>query len=124
MAKTRMSATQRTIRELRNQGRICAIAEKFNSHVGQFGIRQDLFGFIDIVALDPSRGIIGVQCFTTAHAEHYRKITQECHEEAVAWLQSGGRIELWGWRKLKVKRGGAAMRWTPRLTELTMEDFE
>jgi hypothetical protein len=59
--KKGLSPTQRTLRALRQQGCICDVAEKFNAHVGPFGIRQDLFGFIDIVALKPS-GIAGIRC--------------------------------------------------------------
>lgn len=56
-----MSPTQRTIRELKNQGRKCAIVEKWNAYAGPLGIRQDLFGIIDVIALDPQRGVVGVQ---------------------------------------------------------------
>jgi hypothetical protein len=36
------SPTQRTMRHLREQGAKCAVVEKWNQHVGPFGIRQDL----------------------------------------------------------------------------------
>ena len=32
-------------------------------------------------------------------AARVRKITTECREAARAWLESGGRIEVWAWRK-------------------------
>lgn len=118
-----LSPTQRTLRELRNQGRICGIVERFNQHAGPFGIRQDLFGFIDIIALDPERGIIGVQSCGQAFSEHYRKITEERYQECFEWLRCGGKVELWGWRKVKLKRGGKAMRWSPRVVEITTGDL-
>ena len=119
-----LSPTQRTLRALRDQGRICAIVEKFNQHAGPFGVRQDLFGFIDIIALDPERGIIGVQSCGQAFSEHYRKITEERYSECLEWLKCGGKVELWGWRKIKVKRGGKAERWSPRIQEITTKDLE
>lgn len=118
-----MTPTQRTLRELRGQGRVCGIVERFNSHVGPHGIRIDLFGCIDIIALDPQRGIIGVQSCGSSFSAHRRKITEEKNQEAYEWLRCGGKLELWGWRKLKVKRGGKAERWVPRVMEITIEDL-
>lgn len=120
------SPTQRTIRALKDLGRICAIAEKWQMiprHPAG-GVRKDLFGFIDVVSLDPERGIVAIQSCGQSFADHYRKITDsECTEAAIEWLKCGGSIELWAWRKVKVKRGGKAMRWAPRVKEITMEDF-
>ncbi|MBW1672059.1 MAG: hypothetical protein JRJ45_00185 [Deltaproteobacteria bacterium] len=118
-----LSPTQRTLRELRNRGMICGIVERFNRYAGPHGIRQDLFGFIDIIALDRKEGIIGVQSCGQAFSEHYKKITIERSEECLAWIRCGGKVELYGWRKLKVKRGGAAMRWIPRIKKITDDDF-
>ena len=119
-----LSPTQRTLRELRNRGMICGIVERFNRYAGPHGIRQDLFGFIDIIALDPVRGIVGVQSCGQAFAEHYRKITEERNEECREWLKCGGKVELWGWRKVKLKRGGAAIRWQPRIKEITQKELD
>lgn len=117
MAKSSLSPTQRTIRELRNQGTICGVVERFNQHVGPHGIRQDLFGFIDLIALAPN-GIIGVQCCAgSGHADHRKKIM--ANEVVPEWLKSGGRIQIWSWSKRKLKRGGKAERWQPRVEEIT-----
>ena len=115
--------TQRTIRALRDQGRRCDIVERFIAQAGPYGVRKDLFGIIDIIALDPERGIVGIQSCGEAFAAHERKILEEGWEAAVDWLKSGGKLELWGWRKLLVKRGGKAVRWTPRIREFTLADF-
>jgi len=118
------NATQRTIRELRNNGRVCAIVEKWNPHVGVCGIRQDLFGIIDVLALDPERGVVGVQCCSGGFAAHWRKITEEMAQEAVDWLRTPGTVlELWSWRKVKAKRGGKAMVWRPKIQEIKLEDI-
>lgn len=119
-----VTPTQRTIRALREMGRKCAIVEKWNPHVGDHGIRQDLFGIIDIIALDPERGVVGVQACGQNFAAHERKLLLERNQECVDWLSTPGtKLELWGWRKLKVKRGGKAVRWSPRIREFTLDDF-
>lgn len=119
------SPTQRTIRELKNQGRICGIVERFNQFVGTHGIRQDLFGIIDIIALDPIRGVVGIQSCGQDFAGHFRKITVERAAETTEWLKTPGTVlELWGWRKVKLKRGGKAERWQPRVREIKLEDVE
>ena len=119
-----MSPTQRTIRELKNNGRVCAIVEKWNPHVGLHGIRQDLFGIIDVLALDPERGVVGVQCCSGSMASHYRKITEERIQETMDWLQTPGTaLEIWSWRKVRAKRGGKAKVWRPKIKEVTLEDL-
>ena len=126
MART--SYTHLTLAACKKLGRICAIAEKWNAFAGpigrdgkRVGIRQDLFDFIDIVALAPG-SLIGIQSTgPSGHAEHLRKILA-C-PSAEAWLHAGGRIELWSWRKLLVKRGGKARTWEPRVQQIGLEDF-
>lgn len=120
-----MSPVQRTMRYLRERGNICAVVEKWNQYVGPHGIRQDLFGIIDILVLDPERGFIGIQACGQSYAAHLRKMTEECTEECINWLSTpGGCLELWGWRKIKLKRGGKAMRWAPRIKKFTLEEFQ
>jgi hypothetical protein len=97
------------------------MVEKWNQHSMR---RVDLFGFIDIISLDPSRGIVGVQSCGSSFAQHITTIVETRAIEAREWLLSGGKIEVWGWRKVKAKRGGKAMIWSPRVREITLEDFE
>ena len=121
-----MSPTQRTLRELKNQGRICAVVEKWQiipGHTGG-GIRRDLFGIIDIIALDPKTGVVGVQACGSDFAAHWRKITVDKAQETTDWLSTPGTsLELYAWRKVKVKRGGKAMIWQPRIVEITLDDL-
>ena len=121
-----MSPTQRTIRELKNQGRMCGIVERFINRPGTHGIRIDLFGFGDIICCDRVRGIIAIQSCGQGFAEHYRKITKDEYvaNNAIEWLNCGGRIELWGWRKILKNRGGKLRIWSPRIKEITFEDFK
>lgn len=119
-----VSPTQRTLRALKEQGRKCGIVERFNAYVGPHGIRQDLFGIIDIIALDPERGVVGIQSTGSAFAEHERKILEENWQDTYDWLSTPGTaLELWGWRKVKVKKGGKAMRWAPRVRTFTLADL-
>jgi hypothetical protein len=121
-----MSPTQRTIRALKNQGRKCAIVEKWNAFAGRAGgppgVRQDLFGIIDVLALDPERGVVGIQCCGSAFSGHLRKLTEERAQDTLDWLRTPGTsLELWGWRKVKAKRGGKAEIWSPRVLQITVD---
>ena len=119
-----MTPTQRTLRELRKNGRRCGIVERWIGRDG-IGHRSDLFGIIDVISLDPERGVVGVQSCGAAFSQHYKKITEEKAEESIEWLQTPGTaLELWGWRQVKLKRGGKAMRWRPRIHVFRLEDFK
>jgi hypothetical protein len=132
-----LSATQRTLRALRERGQECAIVEKWNAFGGSNtkdetgekkkrpGIRVDLFGIIDVLALDPQRGVVGVQSCGSSFSEHFRKLTEEKCQETINWLSTPGtKLEIWSWRKVKLQRGGKAMRWSPRIREITLEDVK
>jgi len=120
----KLSPTQRTLREMRKMGRICGIVERFNGYAGPHGVRQDLFGFIDIIALDPQDGIVGVQSTGTDYSGHLKKITQERAEEVREWLSCGGVVELWAWRKVKQVKGGTKMVYRPRVKKITAADLD
>ena len=119
-----ISNTSRTLEYLRRRGWEADIVERFNPHAGKFGRRKDLFGFADIVALGEG-SIWAVQSCGQAFSEHHRKITEDelVAPKALLWLQSGGKLLLIGWRKVKLKRGSKALRWAPRIREYTVEDF-
>lgn len=119
------SPLQRTMGELRALGVMCEKVETFNPYAGPHGQRHDLFGIVDILCLDPARGFIGVQCCGADYAAHYRKLTDDKCQECIDWLSTpGGKLEIWSWRKVKVKRGGLAKVWKPRVVELTLDDLE
>ena len=125
-----MSPTQRTIRELKNMGRRCAIVEKWNPFARRAGtefkgIKQDLFGIIDIIALDPERGVVGVQACGSSFKQHLDKILRDEEQSAQEWLSTPGAVfELWGWRKVKKNRGGKQMVWKARVVEIRECDLE
>lgn len=114
-----MSPTHRTLCALRSEGRVCEVVERWNPYAKR---RQDLLGFIDVISVDEQRGIVGIQCFSTDWAAHVRKIREEKAREATAWLQAGGKIELWGWRALKMKRGGERKVFKPRIGVVLLVD--
>jgi len=112
--------TQRTIRELRQQGIKCAIVEKWNAYIK---IRQDLFGIIDIIALDPEKGVIGVQSTGQDFSGHVLKLRDEKAQDTFDWLSiPGTSLELWGWRKVKKVRGGKQMIWKPRVGDFYIKN--
>ena len=115
-----ISNMSRTLRYIREQGWMADIVERFNPYAGKFGQRKDLFSIFDIIALG-DKGIIGIQSCGQNFAEHNRKMLE--NEVAPEWLKAGGSIMLICWRKLKLKRGGKAMRWMPRIKEYAIDDF-
>ena len=119
-----ISNTSRTLEYLRQQGWVADKVEQFNPYAGKHGQRKDMFGFADIVALGEGN-IYAVQSCGQAFAEHHRKITEDDRvaPNALLWVQNGGKLMLIGWRKVKLKRGGKAMRWQPRIKEYEVKDF-
>lgn len=91
----------RSLKLLRDEGYTVAVVERWN----QFArVRQDLFGFIDILAL---RGdcLLAVQTTSGSNvAARIHKINET--QAASLWLESQSRqIEVHGWRKVG-PRGG------------------
>ena len=119
--------TQRTLEYIRKQGWQCEVVERWirNPKHPAGGFRKDWMGFGDIVAMGEN-SIIAIQSCGQGYADHDRKITEDekVAPLALLWLQNGGRLLLVGWRKIKLKRGGKAMRWTPRIKEYSIEDFK
>lgn len=90
-----ISPTELSLRLLRAEGFQAAVVERWNPHAR---IRQDLFGFIDLLAL---RGplTLAVQATTESHvSERIHKIADSPNVAAVR--EAGWRIEVWGWGKV------------------------
>lgn len=106
------SPTQRSLDLLRKDGYLAQITEHWNMFAH---IRQDLFGFIDIVAIKPGE-ILAVQ--TTSRGNTSARIKKimalSSHE---AWLASGGKIQVHGWGKMGKK--GKVKHWTVSVQEIT-----
>ena len=126
MKRKGRSPTQRTLAELRARGLIAEIVERRSPpRPGMpWGQTHDFLGCIDIIAIGPEQ-TIGVQSCGQDFAAHRRKMLEDCAHEVREWLRCPSRtLELWGWRKTKIKRGGKAMRWMPRIEVFTLEDLE
>lgn len=105
-----MSPTARSLQELKRRGCTAAVVEKWVPGVRR---RVDLFGCLDIVALEPGRqGVLGIQaCVVGDQAKRVKKIGAE--PRARIWLEASNRISVWGW----AKRGPRGKRKTWTLTE-------
>lgn len=103
-----MSPTQRSLKKLRDDGYLTAVVERWNPYAR---IRQDLFGFIDIVAIKVNE-TLAVQTTSTSNlSSRLSKIAQ--NKSAIVWLGSTTRkIILHGWSK-KGPRGKRKV-WTCR----------
>ena len=107
------SPTQRTLKYLRDQGMTVDMCERWirNPKHPAGGFRKDMFSFADMVAVGD--GITAVQSCGQAFSAHLKGMLD--NENVLAWLRAGGDVSLIGWRKLKIKRGGKATRWAPRI---------
>lgn len=141
-----MSPTQRTMAEVKRLGGRAAIVERWNPHAH---VRQDLFGFIDVLAIVPCdathhhysgfAALIAIQATTQANAAaRVGKILGL--EAARLWLRTSNMIEVWGWRKLvvplsqeaarkrrktpKEERTNRAMKWELKRTQITLAMFD
>jgi hypothetical protein len=133
----------RTLEWLRRHGCRAGITEQWISFHGELrknfkgtpGVRRDLFGFIDIIAMEPKRaGLLGINsCSDASIAEHKALILGEgrqkgrqgpdpklVRENAIEWLQRHNRIALYGWKKRR-KEGREV--WVPRVEPVTLGDF-
>lgn len=91
------SPTQRSLKWLRDNGYEAQVVEKWNPFAK---IRQDLFGWIDIVAVHPKlQGVLGVQT-TTAQNANARLLKAKGNRALRAWHLCGGRLQLHGWKKV------------------------
>lgn len=92
----------RSMVALRKLGYTVGMVERWNGHVG---IRQDLFGFVDIVAVKPGM-VMFVQTTSDAQVRaHIEKLMR--HENFKAVESSGARLVIHGWSKI-------ANRWSCR----------
>lgn len=114
------SPTQRSLLLLKKEGYIPAVTEHFNPFAH---IRQDLYGFIDIIGIKPKgrMGVLAVQ--TTSKANWNARIMKIMGMEvAHQWLQAGNAIEVHGWYKKGKK--GEFQTWEVIRKEITLQLWE
>jgi len=109
----------RTIAWLGERHYTIADVQKYNAFSGQ---RSDMFGIFDLFAFDDTT-CIGVQVCLTDVKGHITKMAEEHRIVLSRWLKHPSRkAMLFGWRKVKVKRGGKAMVIRARIFDFTLED--
>lgn len=87
--------TQLTLRHLRDNGWTAEVVEHWNSFAG---IRQDLFGIIDVIALNGLE-TLGVQTTTASNVPaRIRKIADSPNIAAIR--EAGWTIRVHGWAKI------------------------
>lgn len=110
-----MTPTARTLKYLRDLGHLPAVVERWNPHAF---IRQDLYGFIDLLSINGNKVCGWQACAGASFAARAAKIREHPNFPAVAKAIS---VFVIGWRKIKVKRGGKAMRWEARIEPILWE---
>lgn len=91
-----LTPTQLSLRYLREEWPLVEVVERWNPHAR---IRQDLFGFIDVIAVSPGQ-TLAVQTTSAANvASRVRKIAD--HPNIGAVREAGWAIHVHGWAKRK-----------------------
>jgi hypothetical protein len=90
--KASISPTQRSLALMRERGYLCEVVEKWNPYAR---IRQDLFGFIDILCVGRD-GVVGVQ--TTSSSSMAARRTKIANHANIGPVREAGiRVLLHGW---------------------------
>src|ERR1700744_2508647 len=96
---SKQTPTKRSLKLLRNEGYEVAIVERWNAFAK---IRQDLFGFADLLCLHPRHGILAVQ--TTSWPNVKKRLDKiKAEPRASMFLAAGGRIIVHGWKGRECK---------------------
>lgn len=108
-----MTPTQRTLAYLRKLGHTAVVVERWNPHAH---IRQDLFGFIDVLSVNGSK-VCGWQATSGDHVAHrLEKMAGHPNFPAVSEAIS---LFVIGWRK--VGERGKRKLWEPRIVPVLNE---
>lgn len=130
------SPSQRTMEHMRHEGWLVGVVEKWNMHVGpeaclhcgaRRGIRQDLFGFADLIGVHPiDNNVVLVQATSGSNvAARLTKIltTPEVRDRARLWLSHPGRqLTIVGWKKYA--KALDRKYWRPRWLYVTLHDLK
>ena len=105
-----LSPTMRTLAALRNMGiPLIQVVERWNAFAR---IRQDLFGFIDILAIDDDGSVLAVQATSGSNVSARVNKIKESNE--LIWVRAAGwKVQVWGWRKL------SSGKWEARIVDIS-----
>lgn len=114
--KKPFSANRASVKALEADGWTVGVVEQRIPHCF---ITRDLFGFADLVAMSPTRGIMAVQVTGGTSTSNYHARIRKLREEPrhALWLASRGRIQVHSWEK----RAGTKTR-ECRVLEITAND--
>lgn len=111
-----MSPTQRTLKLLRENGHVCQVVERWNPYAK---VRIDLFGFIDILSLNTSRGCCeAIQVTTKSNmSSRANKIMASPNLQMVK--KCGLVVKVHGWYKTsRRERGVSGKTWNVKIREM------
>ena len=112
----------RTTDLIKARGNRYRVEERWNQYSHT---REDAFGIIDIIELDHKIGVIGIQVCGSDFVSHWNKLTINNAAATIDWLRTPGtKLFIYSWRKLKLKRGGKALRWAVKIREIKKEDIQ
>jgi hypothetical protein len=113
-----MTPSARSTRHLRELGYFVGTVEQRIPHTF---ITRDLFGWIDLLAVHPEHGILGVQVTSGPNLAARVKKARTVAGPLTACLLSGMKLVVHGW----AKRGprGEAKRWTLKEVPLSVTDL-
>ena len=125
----------RTLALLREEGWTCEKTERWNPHAH---IRQDLFGFIDVLAFKapasfmqlltpPGLGqLLAIQVMSEDTGGHVGSHLAKMRSlpAAMEWVRSGFPLELWSWAKRNGGKRNARKVWTVNRIVVTEEMLE
>ena len=106
------SPTSRSLQECRRLGYVAGVVERFNPYSRK---SADLWGWCDIVALEPGERLLFIQCTSGSnHANRVAKVREWSYLGGL--VQLGNAVEVWSWSRRVVwnKDGSKAKvkRWT------------
>ena len=90
------SPTQLTLKHLRKLGYTATVVEHWNPHAF---VRQDLFGFVDVLAVGNGETVAVQATSYTNVSSRVNKITD--HENVAEVRKAGWKIFVHGWKKVK-----------------------
>jgi hypothetical protein len=94
------AANNASVKMLEADGYTVGVVEQRIPHTF---ITRDFLGFVDLIAISPTRGIVAVQVTggTSTSNFHARVAKIKAEPRAAIWLASNGRIVVHSWEKVK-----------------------
>ena len=115
-------ATKLTLESCRKAGWLVQVVEHWvPNRIGRGGIRRDLWGFVDVLAVQQGQaGVLGIQATSWSNRlARVRKIMVECEYQCSVMLSAGNRVEVWSWRKRPV---GNRSLWRKTITQIRISE--